>query len=270
MAAAQAVCGVLFRFYENANAKALPATSEAILGLLNQANDEILAWGMIQDAVRSLGACAGTAIWVDEGWVAHVFHAGDTSALLIRDGIVQQLTTVHHSAAGHLTSYFGLDYLQLETRDIQLEEGDRLLLLSDGITKALYNQQITPIWSNPSRRAQRVFPPCSRRQITREPVPLHLVVDGLPAHKKKCVKEYVASLKGRLQLHFLPDYAPELNPDELVWSYAKRTGTARRPLRTGEKLAEKVDSQLNKIRNNPSLVRSFFDIQVSPVFLTYE
>lgn len=57
MAAAQAVCDVLFRFYENA--KALLATSEAILGLLNQANDEILAWGMIQDAVRLLGACAG-------------------------------------------------------------------------------------------------------------------------------------------------------------------------------------------------------------------
>ena len=92
----------------------------------------------------------------------------------------------------------------------------------------------------------------------RRRTPLHLVVDGLPAHKKKCVKEYVASLKGRLQLHFLPGYAPELNPDELVWSYAKRTGTARRPLRTGEKLAEKVDLQLNKIRNNPSLVRSFF------------
>ncbi len=43
------------------------------------------------------------------------------------------------------------------------------------------------------------------------------------------------------------------------WSDAKRTETAHRPLRAGEKLAEKVDSQLNKIRNNPSLVRSFFE-----------
>lgn len=42
--------------------------------------------------------------------------------------------------------------------------------------------------------------------------PLHLVVDGLPAHKKKCVKEYVASLGGRLQLHFLPGYPPRLQP----------------------------------------------------------
>ena len=88
--------------------------------------------------------------------------------------------------------------------------------------------------------------------------PLHLVVDGLPAHKSGVVKKYVASLKGRLQLHFLPGYAPELNPDELVWSYAKRTGTARRPLKAGETLAVKIDAELNKIRNDPSLVRSFF------------
>jgi transposase len=27
----------------------------------------------------------------------------------------------------------------------------------------------------------------------------------------------VQSLEGRLELHFLPGYAPELNPDEFVW-----------------------------------------------------
>jgi hypothetical protein len=34
--------------------------------------------------------------------------------------------------------------------------------------------------------------------------PLHLVPDGLPAHKTKVVKTYVASTQGRLTLHFLP------------------------------------------------------------------
>ena len=69
--------------------------------------------------------------------------------------------------------------------------------------------------------------------------PLHLVVDGLPAHKNKAVKDYVASTEGRLTLHFLPGYAPDLNPDELVWSHAKRTGVARKPLQKGEKLVER-------------------------------
>jgi transposase len=88
--------------------------------------------------------------------------------------------------------------------------------------------------------------------------PVHLVIDGLPAHKKAIVKEYVASTRGRLTLHFLPGYAPDLNPDELVWSHAKRTGVARNPLRKGEKLQQRVDAQLQSVADNPALVRSFF------------
>jgi transposase len=85
--------------------------------------------------------------------------------------------------------------------------------------------------------------------------PVHLVVDGLPAHKTKLVKDYVQSTKGRLTFHFLPGYAPELNPDELVWSHMKRTGVARTPLRKGERLQDKVEAQLATIKNTPQLVR---------------
>jgi transposase len=88
--------------------------------------------------------------------------------------------------------------------------------------------------------------------------PVHLVIDGLPAHKKAVVKQYVMSTEGQLTLHFLPGYAPDLNPDELVWSHAKRTGVARNPLRKGEKLMDRVNEQLQSIADNPTLVRSFF------------
>jgi transposase len=88
--------------------------------------------------------------------------------------------------------------------------------------------------------------------------PVHLVVDGLPAHKTKLVTAYVESTNGMLTLHFLPGYAPELNPDELVWSHVKRTGVARAPLRKGETLSDKVEAQLAKIKRMPKLVRSFF------------
>lgn len=97
-----------------------------------------------------------------------------------------------------------------------------------------------------------------KKLMHRRKKPLHLVVDGLPAHKKAVVKTYVAATEGRLTLHFLPGYAPDLNPDELVWSYAKRTGVARRPLKTGENLQARVDEQLQNIGNNATLVRSFF------------
>ena len=94
--------------------------------------------------------------------------------------------------------------------------------------------------------------------MRRRSKPVHLVVDGLPAHKTALVKAYVASTDGMLTLHFLPGYAPELNPDELVWSHMKRTGVARAPLRRGERLRDKITAQLAAIKRMPQLVRSFF------------
>src|ERR1700758_848405 len=88
--------------------------------------------------------------------------------------------------------------------------------------------------------------------------PLYLVLDSLPAHKAKSVLDYVKSTAGKLEFHFLPGYAPELNPDEMVWNYMKRTGTARKPLAKGESLHDRIDVELQQIQENRALVRSFF------------
>ena len=88
--------------------------------------------------------------------------------------------------------------------------------------------------------------------------PLYLVLDNLPSHKAKVVRDYVEATRGKLELHFLPGYAPELNPDELVWNYMKRTGVARRPLAAGEVLQDCIDAQMKAIGENPALVRAFF------------
>jgi transposase len=97
-----------------------------------------------------------------------------------------------------------------------------------------------------------------RQLMHRRKKPVFLVLDGLPAHKRALVRDYVQSTGGKLSLHFLPGYAPDLNPDELVWSYVKRTGTARRPLQKGEKRRERIDQELAEVRDHPQLVRSFF------------
>ena len=100
--------------------------------------------------------------------------------------------------------------------------------------------------------------------------PVHLVLDSLPAHKTAAVRDYVASTKGRLTLHFLPGYAPDLNPDELVWSHVKRTGAARRPLRAGETLRDKIEQQLAQLkRTHTSFGHSFLHL-LSPILATAE
>jgi transposase len=88
--------------------------------------------------------------------------------------------------------------------------------------------------------------------------PLFLVLDILPAHKAKMVRDYVESTNSRLELHFLPGYAPELNPDELVWNDVKRTGTAKSPLASGELLQDRTESDLQAVQGNPALVRPLF------------
>ena len=85
-----------------------------------------------------------------------------------------------------------------------------------------------------------------------------LVVDGHPAHKANVVKEYVAQTQGHLELHFLPPYAPDLNPDEFVWNYMKNTGVSKKPLKKNESLRERVAQDLADLSRNATLVGSFF------------
>src|SRR6266446_8645829 len=85
-----------------------------------------------------------------------------------------------------------------------------------------------------------------------------LVLDGHPAHKANVVKRYTESLAGRLELHPLPTYSPDLNPDEFVWSHMKKNGVSKKPLKKNESLRQRVEEDLVTIYNNPELVRSFF------------
>jgi transposase len=88
--------------------------------------------------------------------------------------------------------------------------------------------------------------------------PVFLVVDGHPSHRANLVANYVASTQGNLELHFLPPYAPDLNPDEFVWSHVRKHGTSKTPLRENESLRTRMQHDLNRIKAQPRLVRSFF------------
>jgi transposase len=88
--------------------------------------------------------------------------------------------------------------------------------------------------------------------------PVFLVVDGHPSHKAKLVAKFVAATQGRLELHFLPPYAPDLNPDEFVWGHLRKHGTSKTPLRQNESLRARVENDLLAIQLRPTLVRAFF------------
>jgi len=88
--------------------------------------------------------------------------------------------------------------------------------------------------------------------------PIFLVLDKHPAHVAKDVAAFVQSLRGRLELHFLPGYAPELNPDEFVWNHLKRNGVSKTPLRRGESLRRRVEADLGSLKRDRRRLRSIF------------
>jgi transposase len=56
--------------------------------------------------------------------------------------------------------------------------------------------------------------------------PLLILWDSLQAHRSRLVRDYVATTAGRIKLHFLPGYAPDLNPVEFLWAWLKRHALA--------------------------------------------
>ena len=99
---------------------------------------------------------------------------------------------------------------------------------------------------------------CFKQFLKNRKKPVILIVDGHPVHKSKKVMDYIHSLGGMLEMVFLPPYAPDLNPDELVWNHMRNIGTSKKPLKEGESLLSRAIRDLESIKRNRKLVKSFF------------
>jgi transposase len=97
-----------------------------------------------------------------------------------------------------------------------------------------------------------------QRLIHNAPRPIFLIVDGHPVHKARTVKDFVQSTEGRLQLFYLPPYAPELNPDEQVWNHVKNHGIGRGAVAGFDHLKKMVIGRLRSLQKLPWTVRMFF------------
>ena len=87
---------------------------------------------------------------------------------------------------------------------------------------------------------------------------LLIVWDGLPAHRSRYVRNYVESLGGRLVLERLPAYAPELNPVEYLFGYAKQRELANLCLHTIDEVKRYARRRLKAMQQRPRLVAAFW------------
>lgn len=88
---------------------------------------------------------------------------------------------------------------------------------------------------------------------------IHLVVDGHSAHRSRAVRTWLADHADRIELHFLPSYSPELNPDELVNADLKRSLPMSSRARNQAQLAAETRRfyQRRSVRACRQLTRSF-------------
>ena len=86
-----------------------------------------------------------------------------------------------------------------------------------------------------------------------------LVWDGLPAHKSKMMKEYLASQRSWLSEERLPGYAPDLNPVETLWGNVKGQEMANKCSQNLDEVITAVDSGMKRVRKSRTLPFSFLE-----------
>jgi transposase len=84
-----------------------------------------------------------------------------------------------------------------------------------------------------------------------------VIWDGSPIHKGQPIKDFLA--KGaaqRLHLERLPGYAPDLNPDEGIWSYLKRVELRNRCCANLAELRVELRRAKERLQHKRHIIRS--------------
>ena len=95
--------------------------------------------------------------------------------------------------------------------------------------------------------------------------PVIVLLDNSSTHQGEPLRKLL-SRTPRLHLEHFPSYAPELNPDEGVWSLAKRELANSCPDHVDE-LMEDIIRSINGIRRSPKKLRGCIVQSDLPIFL---
>jgi transposase len=85
-----------------------------------------------------------------------------------------------------------------------------------------------------------------------------LILDRLPAHEAKSVADWVARHAERIELFWLPKYAPELNADEYLNNDLKGAISAEGLPGSREELRSRIVRFMSKLLHLPGHVRNYF------------
>lgn len=145
-------------------AQETPPSDDGSLSLyLKKANAEIHNRAKADPQLSGMGTTC-TLLYLD-GTTAHVAHVGDSRAYLLRNGEISQITEDHtlvermvregrldrseasnHPQRSVITRALGIDGdVEVDEVTIEVLEGDRLLLCSDGLTSMIEPEQVREV-----------------------------------------------------------------------------------------------------------------------------
>jgi transposase len=84
-----------------------------------------------------------------------------------------------------------------------------------------------------------------------------LLWDGLPAHRSRCMQDWLAHQRSWLSVERLPSYAPELNPTEQVFGNLKSTELANLCSDTIAEVEAIAEDGLHRIGSDAQLCFAF-------------
>lgn len=85
-----------------------------------------------------------------------------------------------------------------------------------------------------------------------------LILDNLKVHHGKLVAAWLEKHKEKIEVFFLPPYAPEYNPDEYLNHALKISVHSGQLPYTSEDIFHKIQSFMRKLQHHPSIVSNFF------------
>jgi transposase len=88
--------------------------------------------------------------------------------------------------------------------------------------------------------------------------PLILIVDRIPFHGSKKVRDFISAHRKEIRVFFLPGYSPERNPDEQVGEEIKDNKIGRQSIRNKADLKRRLHAALKSLQRRTDRVMSFF------------
>ena len=140
-----------------------PGDTGSLARLVREANHEIWKKAQSDASLHGMGTTCTLAML--DGSILHIAHVGDSRAYLFRDGDLSQLTedhtlvgrmvregrlrpdqAEHHPQRSIITRALGVDSdVAVDTQTIELREGDRVLLCSDGLSSMVERESIAAV-----------------------------------------------------------------------------------------------------------------------------